>query len=217
MRVAGVLRCFVLASGVLVATACTGSDAAPNLSPVSSAPGSSVVSSSVATTPTASPAYPDDVPLTGHNVRPGEKPPVYPAAAKAHTQAGANAFAEFFMRTLDWAYATTNPSYMKHYYGPSCGLCSGLATGIIKTAAEHHMYEGGRLAVHPVQTTPVGPVTAPAEFCSHLVIDESATAVVDQRGNVVSGDGAHAADQLKLCTSSRAQGARQVTYLAFLS
>jgi hypothetical protein len=213
MRVAGVLRCFVLTLLGVMLAACTRGSASPNLSPVSSAPRSSVAVSSVP----ASPAYPADVPLSGHNVGPGEKPPVYPAAAHAHTQVGANAFAEFFMKTLDWAYATTNPSYMKHYYGPTCGLCDGIATGIIKTASEHHMYEGGRLAVHPVQATPVGPVTAPAEFCSHLVIDESATAVVDQRGNVVSGDGAHAADQLKLCTSSRAQDGWQVTYLAFLS
>ena len=127
----------------LVAAACTRGSATPNLSPVSSAPPSSVASSPVSVSPTVPPLYPADVPLTGHNVRPGEKPPVYPAAARAHSQDGANAFAEFFMKTLDWAYATTNPSYMKHYYGPTCGLCSGIAAGIAKTAAEHHWYEGG--------------------------------------------------------------------------
>jgi Family of unknown function (DUF6318) len=199
----------------MLAVACTSGSATPNLSPVSSVPQSSA-SRSASATPSPSAVYPADVPLTGHNVRPGEKPPVYPAAAKAHSQAGANAFAEFFMRTLDWAYATTNPSYMKHYYGPTCGLCSGIATGIAKTAVERHMYEGGRLVVHPAGTTPVGPVTAPAEYCSFLAIDESATAVVDQRGDVVSGDGAHTNDRVKLCTT-HAQTGWQVTYLAFAS
>ena len=218
MRAAGYLRAFALGLPVtLLVVACSRGSATPNLSPVSSAPASSASSVSVSASPSASAAYPADVPLTGHNVRPGERPPVYPAAAKAHTQDGANAFAEFFMRTLDWAYATTNPSYMKHYYGPTCGLCSGIATGIAKTAAEHHVYEGGRMAIRPAQTTPIGDVTAPAEFCSHLVIDESATAVVDTKGKVVSGDGAHAGDQLKLCSTSPAGGGWLVTYLAFLS
>jgi hypothetical protein len=126
----------------LLASACTRGTATPNLSPVSSAPPSSTVMSP-SPTPTASAAYPADVPLTGHNVKPGERPPRYPAGASARTQAGANTFAEFFMRTLDWAYATTNPSYARHYTGPSCGLCNGLLTGIAKTAATHHFYVGG--------------------------------------------------------------------------
>ena len=213
------LRCFVLAVPcVLLVVACGRGSAAPNLSPVSSGLVSSVLSSASASVSSSVPVgYPADVPLSGHNVRPGEKPPVYPAAARVRSQDGANAFAEFFMRTLDWAYATTNPSYMEHYYGPSCGLCSGIATGIAKTAAEHHWYEGGRIAVRPAQTAPVGDVTAPAEFCSRLDVGESATAVVDTKGNIVGGDGAHSDDRLKLCSTSAAAGTWQVTYLAFVS
>ncbi|MFL6164244.1 MAG: DUF6318 family protein [Jatrophihabitantaceae bacterium] len=165
MEVARCLRGFALVLPVLlIGTACTRGSATPNLSPASSLPPSSAISS-VSASPSPSAVYPADVPLTGHNVRPGEKPPVYPAAAKVHSQAGANAFAEFFMRTLDWAYATTNPSYMKHYYGPTCGLCSGIATGIAKTAAEHEWYEGGRLTILSKASIAIGPVTAPADFC----------------------------------------------------
>jgi hypothetical protein len=155
------------------------------------------------------------VPLTGHNVKPGEKPPRYPAAARARTQDGANAFAEFYMRTVDWAYATTNPSYMKHYSAASCGLCNGLATGIHKTAAAHHWYLGGRFTVHVPTPTSIAPVTAAAEFCSIVVIDETAQSVVDASGHVFSGDGAHAGDRLKVCTVSSAES-WQITYMAFL-
>ncbi len=137
--------------------------------------------------------------MTGHNLKPGEKPPLYPAAARARTQEGANAFAEFFMRTLDWAYATTNPSYMKHYSGPSCGLCNGLATGISKTAAEKHWYLGGRLTVHPATATPIGPVTAPADFCSTVIVDITATSVVDRTGKIFNGQGALVKQSFKLC------------------
>jgi len=205
----------------LALAACTSGSATPNLSPVSSgparsAPGSSISSRSVSATASASVGYPADVPLTGHNVKPGEKPPVYPAAANARTQAGANAFAEFFMRTLDWAYATTNPSYMKHYFGPTCGLCSGIATGINKTASERHWYEGGRITVRSIADATIAPVTAPADYCSRVLINETATAVVDSVGRIVSGDGAHAGDQVKLCAIS-SHASWQVTYLAFTS
>jgi uncharacterized protein YchJ len=216
MAVAQRLHGFALALPlVLLAAACTGSAAAPNLSPVSSVPQSSSAVSSVSPRPSVSAVYPADVPLTGHNVRPGEKPPVYPAAAKAHSQEGANAFAEFFMRTLDWAYATTNPSYMKHYYGPTCGQCSGLATGIAKTSAEHNWYLGGRLVVHPAIATSIAPVTAPADFCSLVSVDISATSVVDRQGRVLNGDGAYAGDRFKVCATQKQ--AWTVTYMARIS
>jgi uncharacterized protein DUF6318 len=200
---------------VLLVSGCTG-EAAPNTSTVSAASTgprtSASASASVSPSPTARP-YPVDVPLTGHNVKPGEKPPLYPAAARAKTQAGANAFAEFYMRTLDWAYATTNPSYMKHYTGPSCGLCTGLATGISKTAALKHWYLGGRLTIHPATATPIGPVTAPADYCSIVNVDITAQSVVDRTGAVFNGEGAHPNLRWKLCAKSSSK-LWQVTYFA---
>jgi len=203
MRFVRSLAAFVLAIALLAG--CSGGSAAPNLSPARSAPASSPAAEpgSASASPSASAAYPADVPLTGHNVKPGEKPPVYPAAANARTQKGANAFAEFFMRTLDWAYATTNPSYMKHYYGPTCGQCSGLAEGIGKTAASKHWYEGGRLTIHQPTSIAIAPVTAPADFCSMILVDVSATSVVDHTGKVFNGAGAAAALRFKLCTKAR--------------
>ena len=137
-------------------SAAPGSDPAPNTSSASIGPADHSTSSSPSSAQFVArqPLYPADVPLTGHNVKPGEKPPLYPAAAKVRSQAGANAFAEFFMRTLDWAYATTNPSYHEALLRSSCGLCSGLATGMTKTMALNHWYVGGRFTVHPAVGTP---------------------------------------------------------------
>jgi hypothetical protein len=157
--------------------------------------------------------YPADVPLTGHNVKPGEMPPLYPAAAKLRSQAGANAFAEFFMRTLDWMYATTNPAYPKHYFAASCGLCSGLTTGMAKTAALHHYYEGGRFTVHPASGTQIAPVTAPADYCAFIKVDTTAESVVDKTGRIFSGDGAYSNLNFKLCASFMNQS-WLTTYLA---
>jgi hypothetical protein len=157
--------------------------------------------------------YPADVPLTGHNVRPGEKPPVYPAEARARTEAGANAFAAFFIRTMDWAYATTNPSYMRHYSGASCGLCAGLETGIDKTAALKNWYEGGRLTVISSISTPIGGVLASADHCSLVAFDLQASTIVDKSGKIYNAAGAYRAIRGKLCEKYVAHGWK-INYMA---
>jgi hypothetical protein len=205
-------RMAVGAALVAVMAACTGHAAGSNPSSASVAP---PVSTSAPTSPRPSPSspYPADVPLTGHNVKPGEKPPLYPAAASSRSQAGANAFAEFFMRTLDWMYATTNPAYPKHYFASSCGLCSGLTTGMTKTAALNHFYEGGRFTVHPAAGTQIAPVTAPADYCASVKVDTTAEAVVDKTGKIFSGDGAYTNLDFKLCARYESQH-WMTTYLA---
>lgn len=199
---------------LLLVSACTSGDTVNTSTvPVTDAPPTtSAARTSASPTPTPRP-YPADVPLTGHNVKPGEKPPLYPAAARAHTQAGANAFAEFYMRTLDWAYATTNPSYMEHYTEESCGQCRGLAQGIHRTAADRHWYLGGRLTIQKTSGTAIRPVTAPADYCSLVKIDITATSVVDKTGKVFNGDSAYAGDLFKLCAKGTSSDWR-ITYMS---
>jgi len=144
---------------------------------------------------------------------PGEKPPVYPEAARADTQANANAFAEFFIQTWDWAYATTNPSYMNHYYVESCGLCQGLADGIDKTAAEGYWYTGGRLQITAVVGSPIAPVTAPADYCSILTVSGTAQAVLSGDNATVTSAPAKDGLRWKLCMKNTASD-WTVTYFA---
>ena len=120
------------------------------------------------------------------------------------------------MRTLDWAYATTNPSYMKHYYGPTCGLCDGIATGITKTAADHHWYEGGRLQIFTSAPAPIGPVKAPADSCTEVTVAVTAQSVVDKSGKIYNGAGASPQPWLKLCMRWQGKG-RLTTYFAATS
>jgi hypothetical protein len=191
----------------LLASGCTG-----NAEPDTSTAPPATTPAPTSASPSAD-GYPADVPLTGHNVKPGEKPPLYPAAARPRAQAGANAFAEFYLRTLDWAYATTNPSYLKHYSSPSCELCNGLATGISATAAQHHWYLGGRLTIHPATASPIESGTAPADYCSIVTVDSTAQSVVDRAGTVFNEEPAHPNLRWKVCATSSSK-LWQVSYLA---
>lgn len=138
---------------------------------------------------------------------------MFPAAASGRTQAAANAFAKFFIQTTDWGYATTNSAYMKHYYGPSCGLCDGLARSFDLTAKAKHHYLGGQLTVRSSVAAAIAPVLAPADFCTSLSVDETATSVVDKAGKFINGEGAHQAMPFKLC-SKYGDSKWAVTYLA---
>jgi hypothetical protein len=188
---------------VAVVSGCAHGSATGNLSTVAPSSGAGTTAPAASASPSNSApvlaGIPADVPLTGHNVKPGEKPPRYPAAALTNSQAGANAFAEFFMKTLDWAYATTNPSYMKHYYGPTCGLCAGIAEGISKTATAHEWYEGGRLTVRSASAQRIGSVTAPSDFCSTVVVDIGTTTVVDGSGKIHNAQVALTSQSFKSC------------------
>jgi hypothetical protein len=212
--------------GALVAlvtlTGCGGGSAVVNTS--TAVPARSVASSSTASasgssvqapraSPTASNPYPADVPLTGRNVRPGEKPPIYPAAAAARTQDGANAFARFFVQTLDWGFATTNGAYMNHYYGSSCGICDSFSRSFRATALAGNHYIGSRISVRDVSAESIAPVTAPADFCTRVSIDYSAGTSVDKNGNIKSGEGAKTGVQLKLCEKRTGPTSWVVSYV----
>lgn len=129
---------------------CSGSSGdAPSSDPPSSVSSSPTTTPPPATsTPTStapsSPTVPADVPTTGPNLRsPNERPPIEPVLATQHTAAGAKAFAEFFVRTIDWGFATMSGTYIRHYAPPSCLGCKQFADGIDRARAAHHTYVGG--------------------------------------------------------------------------
>jgi hypothetical protein len=157
--------------------------------------------------------YPADVPLTGFNVNPGEKPPVFPAAASGRSQAAANAFAAFFIQTIDWGYATTNSAYMRHHYGPSCGQCAGIADSFDLAVKAKQRYLGGRLDVTATVAAVIAPVTAPADYCTSLLVDETSMEILNAKGKFVTGEGAYNAMPFKLCAKDT-RGTWIVTYLA---
>src|SRR5947209_10050313 len=68
-------------------------------------------------------------PLTsGPNIRPGEKPPVLDPLGRQHSSEGALIFTSYFIHTLDWGIATTDPSLLQNSALPSCQACARYVT-----------------------------------------------------------------------------------------
>ena len=140
----------------LVATACNGG--AAESSPTSSA--TSVPVSSPTAKPSSSPAGPA---TTGPNVRPGERPPIMPPAAKQHTQEGALAFAGYFIRALDWSIAITDATSLDSVSAPECKACRSYITELNRLRAEGGGIQGGRIALTSASADP-GQRDRPSEY-----------------------------------------------------
>ena len=124
----------VAALSVGILGACTGEAADPTTStPTSSASSSSASPTSPATSASPSPtsAY---VPVK----------PKFPAAAKKQTDAGAVAFAEYYLETLDYAWSAPEGEVLKDLATTDCGLCTRLA----RTASDY--VSKGERATGPV-------------------------------------------------------------------
>jgi hypothetical protein len=82
---------------------------------------------------------------TGPNVAPGEKPPAIGPFERAHTSAGAIAIAAFYIKALDWSYATSDPYLLKIISAPSCVTCNKIIDGLTALQAEGGHVVGDRV------------------------------------------------------------------------
>jgi hypothetical protein len=136
------------------------------------------------------PTVPADVPRTGPNlVTAGEQPPVMPVEATQHTQQGAVAFARFFIRTIDWGFATTSGAYMRHYFEPSCIECRSHADGLDNTRKAGEHYLGGRFQITRAAIAPDG--GSQAERSVIVAFDLTSATVLDKHNRPKSSDVAH--------------------------
>lgn len=179
---------FALIAGLLLA-GCGGSarpDPAPSSAAGSGGSPTTTVAHSVPPSPPPSPAAPTvpaDVPTTGPNLRfAGEKPPVMPVAATQHTRAGAVAFAEFFIKTIDWGFATTSGAYVRHYYAPTCIECASHADSLDATRRAGHRYLGGRFTIRGAAGS-----GSPDEVTVEIRFDLSSVEIVDSTNQFING------------------------------
>jgi hypothetical protein len=126
---------------------------------------------------------PADVPRTGPNTRPGEKAPVMPELATEHSAAGVRAFAEFFIKTIDWGYATTSSAYMRHYFTKTCIECLNAARFLDNARMHKQHYLGGRIVIRSI-SGPIPGKIHDAAVSVPMQLDISSYEVVDRTGRV---------------------------------
>jgi hypothetical protein len=164
----------------------TAATPAPTTTPVVSDP-PDTGSAPTSPPPVTGTDIPTDVPTTGPNLRhKGERPPAMPLLATQHTRAGAVAFAQFFELTIDWAYATTSTTYMRHYYTHSCVTCRSIQLGLDNAAKKGRHFIGGRMTITNAVDKGVD-TRYGAERRVSVTYRLTAVEVVDKSGRFVDG------------------------------
>ncbi|MCU1690323.1 MAG: hypothetical protein JWN20_2251 [Jatrophihabitantaceae bacterium] len=118
------------------------------------------------------------------NARPGEKPPARPVDILS--DAGAEAFARYFMQTVDWAYASMDSSLMRAAYDPaSCNYCNQAANRTDADKAAGKRYEGGRSTISLIDANDIA---NPLDCLVLAIFTAEPVAVYDKAGVQLSSE-----------------------------
>ncbi|MCW2525702.1 MAG: hypothetical protein JWM76_562 [Pseudonocardiales bacterium] len=92
-----------------------------------------------------------------------------PILATKHTPEGAVAFAAFFIRTVDWGYASSDPAYMNHYFQESCIQCVNYRTFLTSAKTKDAYYRGSRATIVDNSVGEIGgPFNAEMSIVAHV-------------------------------------------------
>lgn len=106
-----------------------------------------------------------------------------PAAAKAHTPAGAEAFTRYFMQVVNKAWTTPTVGAISALSEPSCKSCSALESTSAELAAQ-----GLRAQAAPVTVETVNAASRDGQGRQTVILtgQQPPNGVVDERGNIGS-------------------------------
>lgn len=151
--------------------ACTGGDPAPA---VTTPPSTSAVTSSATPTTTTSTA-----PSPTASVDPVIAK--IPAAARPHTQDGAEAFARFYMEQVNRAFTTADPTALTALAGADCKTCSAFLAGAKDLKDKGHRHKGVSISVDGAPANTYTPTKAVVQ----IFVTQHSVPVIDQSDNKV--------------------------------
>jgi hypothetical protein len=120
-----------------------------------------------------------------------------PKLATEHSAAGARAFAEFFIKTIDWGYATTSSAYMRHYALADCQGCSAFAEFFDRARRAHHQFIGARMTITSARSAPK-PLASGSDATAIVVFNILSFEEVTSSGKYVQADIAHSAEKFQV-------------------
>lgn len=129
-------------------------------------------------------------PTTGATTSTTPTKVILPAAAKAHTEEGARAFASYFIAQADLSLVQADSSRLTPLIAPGCTGCSVFIgwADTLRDKGQHHA--GPSLSIHRQIRRPAA---SPSLYLTDLLIDERAVDVVDLSGSKVRSEPAQKA------------------------
>lgn len=112
---------------------------------------------------------------------------VVPAAAREHSDAGAEAFVRFYIDQLNVSWTTPTAQLLGALSEPDCASCASLQATANRLVVGHERYASAPVSIRSVTAFGGGP---PGQQFVHLVMDQHRVDVIDGRGVVVASDAA---------------------------
>lgn len=97
---------------------------------------------SSSTSPRATPTTTTPAPTTSAAAPTATADPNIPAAARAHTPAGAEAFTKYFFAQLNRSWATADPSLLPPLSEPACKTCGAFTSSAASFRSKNQHYQG---------------------------------------------------------------------------
>ncbi|WP_345508527.1 DUF6318 family protein [Terrabacter aeriphilus] len=184
VRRVGGLRLVGMVAMVAV-TGCTGGGATPPASSTAAPPSTTSSTSSATTTSTPAPPSTSTTPPTTPTAG-----PAIPAAARARTQSGAEAFAAYYLRQVDRAFTTGSIEPLRGLSGPGCTICEAFISSTRELAGKGWHHEPPSLSVKSAAANSF----SRQKSAVVVFVRQNSVAIVDRSGKKVdqtkSGDGA---------------------------
>lgn len=105
-----------------------------------------------------------------------------PKAARAHTYAGAQAFAEFYLRQLNEAWSKPDPEAIRPYATSACKTCAAFVSTATSLKDKGHRYDGSATTVEASAWLPES--TRNAAIVDVITVQQRRK-ILDQGGEVV--------------------------------
>ena len=157
----------------LVVGGCSEPDVVADPPPLATPTAGSASSTTPSASPTAtSPSQTTTVPTGSSSI---------PAAARAHTNAGAEAFARYYLAQVNLAWTGPDPSKLNGLASPSCKSCAKLAETANSLAASQRRYNAEPLSLGP---SILLPESRPDDVRYDIVFIQEPRQIMDSSQNV---------------------------------
>lgn len=161
-------RLLLAGLALLVVAGCSEPDVVADPAPLATPTAGSVTPTTPSASPTSTRSSPTTTVPTGSSS--------IPAAARAHTNAGAEAFARYYLAQVNLAWTGPDPSKLDGLASASCKTCANFAATASSLAVDRLRYDADPLSIGP---TVLLPESRPNQVKYDFVLVQEARSVIN--------------------------------------
>ena len=167
-------RLLLAGLALLVVAGCSEPDVVADPAPLATPTAGSVTPTTPSASPTSTRSSPTTTVPTGSSS--------IPAAARAHTNAGAEAFVRFYFGALNESWSLANSAPIRPLALAACRTCANFVATAEALSTKRQHYAGPAVEVGPMISLPE---STPSQVVVQMALTQKSTEILDENGAVV--------------------------------